>query len=156
MSFNQKSTITYTVWNLDVWGHGPDECEDSLGCPCMADDPDHEGQRIHDPDAHECDAGYDVNDRCRVGTVEVQTDETVNYTHPTASVGWYPSDGAIVRALIDAGYLKDACTASDVDIDGESDGLLMLDESQDGRPLFQLEYKSETAVDVQHAVTVSP
>jgi hypothetical protein len=46
---------TFTVWGLDVWGHGPDEHE-----------------------KYECDGncdGYTVNDRFKIGRINVDDDD---------------------------------------------------------------------------------
>jgi len=144
----RKFAITYTVWCLDVWGHGPSECSSSFNCPCVGQDDD--GNEIHDPDQFnhgECDAEFTVNDRSKCGEIVVEADEDEhNVGTPHAFTSHHPEDKDIVQALIDEGLLQPHITAKDVDIEGESDDTLFLESSDDGRPLFQLEFESSIAI----------
>lgn len=113
----RTKTLLYRVWSLDVWGHGPEEHEEN----------DCDG---------ECD-GYQVNNRCEVGCLEVTVTEqrfNVGTAHEFGS--FEPDDTVLVEALIEAGYLNDSarglCT-----VDGQ-DGSYFI-EAEDGRPLLQLE-----------------
>jgi hypothetical protein len=98
MAFPAKSTVTYRVWELDVWGD---------------------------------DEEWTVNDRRELGKISVRTS--------TGEI----TKNALVRALIDAHYMEADITAKDVDIDGEDDGILNIDDAEDGHPAFQLEYERE-------------
>ena len=169
-----QSIITYTVWSLEVWGHSSDDCE--VGCPCMVEcmgpstDEDApicetcqgcegvigqgcpEGNYVHD-DCADCDAEYSVNDRCKVGTLEVTTDEGATYnTLPSyraaglTFTSWHVSDSALTAALIADGYLKDTVTPADLEFDGEEDFSVYVNASKDGRPELQLEFESSRDV----------
>ncbi len=144
----RKFTITYTVKCLDVWGHGPSECSSSFNCPCVGQDED--GNEIHDPDQFnhgECDAEFTVNNMSPCGTIEVEADEEEhNVGTPHAFKSHHPEDNAIVQALIDEGLFKAQVTAKDVQIEGESDGTLFLESSDEGRPLFHLDFESSIAI----------
>lgn len=144
----RKFIITYTVKCLDVWGHGSDECSSSLDCPCVGQDDD--GNDVHDPDQFnhgECDAEYTVNNLWACGTIDVEgAEEEHNVGTPHAFASHHPEDADIVQALIDVGMLKSHVTAKDVEIEGESDGTLFLESSDDGRPLFHLDFESAIAI----------
>jgi len=144
----RKFIVRYTVWCLDVLGHGPDECSSAYNCPCVGTDDD--GEEIHDPDEFnhgECDVGFEVNDRNRCGEIEVEVDEEeYNAGTPQAFTGHSPDDDDIVQSLINAGLLKPNVTSKDVEIDGDSDEHLAVDDASDGRPLFQLEYESSVLI----------
>jgi len=88
----------YTIWALDVWGHGPADCD------CL----------------HGCD-GYWVNDRCKVGSIDIVEGMT---------------DDALLALLDTEGYLHaDLCV-----FDAQGDESCYYVESKaDGRPLLQLE-----------------
>jgi hypothetical protein len=165
----KPSVITYTVWSLDVWGHSPGDCDPTLGCSCAhscencagtgeCNDPDCEHGGCNDPECNgsgwvhdddRCDCSYSVNNRCRVGTIEVFTDEDNVYNVGTSSEfrSCHASDVALTRALIDGGFLKDHVTAEDLEFDGEEDYSLTVDDAKDGRPIFQLEFESVRDVD---------
>jgi hypothetical protein len=99
---------TYTVWSLDVWGHTHDECAD-YDCPCVK----------HGAD--DCSCGYEVNDRCKVGTIEVREDA---------------SDEMVLDVLDHGNYIHaHMCTVSNQ----SGDGLIFIDSKEDERPLLQLE-----------------
>lgn len=165
-----RSILTYTVWSLEVWGQSSEDCE--VGCPCMVEcmgpsvDDDSpiceacqgsegtigqgcpEGNYVHDASC-DCDAEYSVNDRCKIGTLEVTTDEGATYnTLPSdraaglTFTSWHVSDTAMTQALKEFGYLKDSVTSDDLEIDGEEDCSLYVNASKDGRPEFQLEFES--------------
>lgn len=98
----------YQVWGLDVWGHSHASCADH-GCPCMKGDDD------------SCECYFDINDRFKSGTIEVQDDE-----------------GPIERLMSD-GYLADGAdklVEYEPDDDGEGGMVVRRD---NGRPLLQLE-----------------
>jgi hypothetical protein len=59
----------FTVWSLDVWGHATSECCRSFGCDLACISEDDDGHEVHDELT--CQCTYDVNDRCRVGSVEI-------------------------------------------------------------------------------------
>ena len=178
---DKQSIITYTVWALDVWGHSPGECRD-YDCPCIVtcdtcrgegtnDEPHPTVRHVTRPmpcqgcegtgkehDANRCECSYAVNDRSKVGTVEVTTDEGATHNTdlrgqlatngtPLMFTSWHASDAAITRALIEGGYLKDHVTAEELTIDGEEDCSLSVDDATDGRPIFQLEFESSRDVD---------
>jgi hypothetical protein len=160
-----RSIITYRVFTLDVWGHSSEECEPGLGCPCCVpcpttgadktaaldeSNPKRQGW-IHSPDdkGEECDGEYIVNDRCNVGSIEVETDfgATYNTTPEDRRNGWTftvwnASDEALVATLIEGSFLADHVKAEDLEFNGEQDDLLTIDRAKDGRPLLQLEYDS--------------
>ena len=94
----------YRVYSLDVWGHGPDECAQ------------------YDCDGN-CD-GYQVNDRCKVGTVEIEDD-----TGPAP----------IIAALVSAGYLTADCSEESIDVDGDGEFMVEINRKSDGKYLLQLE-----------------
>lgn len=147
-----KQTQKFTVWSLDVLGHSPDECDSTLGCPCVIDCGDCDGDgcdvcedtgRLHDDDGsiqHECDAEFTVNDRCRVGTLEIKASGTrYNVGTEHEFISYSPTDEEIVNALKEADYLKETVKTEDVEIDGESEYSMYVNEASYGRPLFQLE-----------------
>lgn len=106
MSFNNKATVIYKVWTLDVWGNAED--------------------------------GFDVNDRREAGVISVKTDRH------NKSGSWDISNKAIVRALVEGNYLRSGHIndiTREIDIDGEDDGVLNVDDNGTGEPLFQLEYE---------------
>lgn len=101
----------YTVWSYDVWGNARD--------------------------------GFEVNDRCKVGTVEIP-DDMVNVP-ATVKTGddmraWGDaSDKAIVRALVEAGYLRPRFK---FDVQGD-DGRIEITHAATGRPLLGLELERD-------------
>jgi hypothetical protein len=98
MPFDSKSTVTYKVYSLDVWGD---------------------------------DGDWTVNDRRRAGSVSVRTDRQ-------NKAGWDVSNAALKRALVSGSYLEPRAR---LDIDGEDDGVLFVDDAKDGYPLLQLEFE---------------
>lgn len=64
--------------------------------------------------------GFEVNDRCKVGTVDIPE---------------YAEDKGIIKALVDAGYLK---PRFQFNIDGD-DMFLSIDHAASGRPVLQLQ-----------------
>jgi hypothetical protein len=128
-------TARYIVWSLDVWGHSSADCAE-YDCPCASVDED--GAAEHDDDACEC--RYEVNDRCRVGTLDVPETETEhNVGTPYAFTSWSSTDDAIRDALVEAGYVK-AEMRERIGFDdvGDEQDIYIQDE-KDGRPEFQLE-----------------
>lgn len=126
---------TYTVWSIDAWGHSSGECN-QYGCPCVSanetQEEDEHGEipmHLHDDDR--CDCHYEMNDRCRVGSIELP-DETE------------ADDLNLLRTLQSEGYLKSHVTLSDVEFDDPScDGeSIYVQDAQTGEPLFQLELQS--------------
>jgi hypothetical protein len=81
----------------------------------------------------DCD-GWTVNDRRRAGVVGVRTDRE------SKSGEWHASNAAITRGLVDDSYLQSRVTSKDLNIEGEDDGVLFVEASDTGEPLFQLEY----------------
>lgn len=118
----ERISHAWIVWSLDVWGHGFDECDNSLDCPCVTYDY-FELKYVHDTDRHECDAEFTVNDRCKVGTVELFDDL---------------EDEQIVEALIEAGWLNELARGK-VEIDASTEDEIMVDLEKNGKPIFQLE-----------------
>lgn len=125
---------TYTVWSIDAWGHAPNECN-QYGCPCVsaneAQEEDEHGEipmHVHDDDR--CQCHYEMNDRSRVGVIELDKGE---------------SDLAMLQVLQDGGYLKPHATLSDVEFDDPScDGeSIYVQDARTGEPLFQLELQDE-------------
>jgi len=94
----------FNVWGLDVWGHGHDECS---SCKC--------------PGGDLCE-GYSVNDRFKIGTIEI--------------------DGktSVVKILVDAGFLTPDCTDDTIEVDGDPDFMLEVNRKSDGKYLLQLEH----------------
>jgi hypothetical protein len=98
---------TFTVWSYDVWGNARE--------------------------------GYEVNDRCKVGKVEIPEEALT----PPADVmtgeafhAWgVASDKAIVKALVDAGYLRPRFK---LEVEGD-DGRIEITHAPTGRPLLGLE-----------------
>src|SRR5271155_1021902 len=78
---------------------------------------------------------WTVNDRRRVGSVSVRTDRQ------NKSGSWDISNGSLVKALVNGNYLVSDCRTRDIEIDGEDDGVLFVDDAMDGIPVFQLEYE---------------
>lgn len=108
----------YTVWSLDVWGHGHDECE-SWGCDGNCE-------------------GFTVNDRGRCGTVTVRAQGfACNIGTEHEFVSFVPTTLEIKTALVEAGHLNDQ---ADIEIDGED--VIEVNAADNGRPLFQLERSS--------------
>jgi hypothetical protein len=78
--------------------------------------------------------GWQVNDRWRMGAVSVRTDRQ------SKSGTWSPSNRVIVTALGRGDYL-DPEEPSLLDIDGDDDGILFVDDATTGKPVLQLEYE---------------
>jgi hypothetical protein len=91
----------FTVWSLDVWGHveaDPKDCDCERECP-----------------------GYIVNDRCKVGTVEIGDQDPV------------------IKTLVEGGFLTDDCDDKSIDVDGDPDFMIEINRKSDGKYLLQLE-----------------
>ena len=154
---DKRSILTYAVYSLDVWGHSADECEatcehcDGTGDDESADCGACDGTGI----SHDDCESYQVNDRSRIGRIEVETDEGATYNVdlrgkvapngiPLCFTSWHVSDDALVKALQNA-YLK--ANMADLEIEGEEDGMITIDRASDGRPLLQLEFENARDVD---------
>lgn len=127
-----KQSAAFVVWTLDVWGHGADDCGEEHEPECAAvleGEGAEKGTGACDCNRHEDCGGFDINDRCKVGTIEIETDENG------------PCDEAIFTALLDGGFLKSSVKLADVEIDDPScDGAsLYLNQASDGCPIFQIE-----------------
>jgi hypothetical protein len=104
--------MKFKVISLDVWGHGPDDCNKY---DCKGGD--------------YCD-GYTVNQAFYTG----RTVEVPRYNDTCCH------DAAVIRALVEAGMLTEKCLAPGaIKIDGEDDFMLFIDDAHDGQPLIQLE-----------------
>ena len=114
--------LVYTVWSLDVWGHHGSECCPGYGCRCMNVD------MVDDTYSHDdnrCECSYTVNDRCRVGMVEL--DESLE-------------SAGVLAALEAGGYVH----ASLCEVDDVSDEYnVWINSAELGRPLLQLELNDE-------------
>jgi hypothetical protein len=78
------------------------------------------------------DDGYEVNDRCKVGTIDLDATTVID------------SDQGLMEALIEAGYLKPG-SDSVGEVEGESDYTLFIGDGDTGCPWLQLErIKEET------------
>lgn len=131
-------TITYTVWSLDVWGHSSDECCGGYGCSCIVLDENADG--THDDD--HCDAEFTVNDRCEVGTIEctaIGTRYNVGSQHEFESFS--VPDEEFVRVLMADNFLKPEVKVGDLDFDGDTEEHVYVEDSKNGRPIFELEKK---------------
>ena len=73
---------------------------------------------------------YEVNDRSKAGTIQVDSD----------------SDENIFQALKSEGYLKDSVTLDMIAIDNGDEGFINVDVAEDAKPLFQLERSEEDTV----------
>lgn len=123
--------VTYTVWSLDVWGHAPSECID-YKCPCVYENPDASEGHAYEHDEMRCQCGFDVNDRCRVGTIDLPYETEAD-------------DLNLLRALQAGGFAKDSLTLTDVEFDDPScDGeSIYVQDARTGEPIFQLELQDE-------------
>jgi hypothetical protein len=81
------------------------------------------------------DGEWTVNDRREAGSVSVKTDRQ------NKSGSWDVSNAALTRALVNGSYLTPRTRSSDLDIDGEDDGVLFIDDAESGYPVLQLEYE---------------
>lgn len=136
-----QRVIRYHVFSLDMWGHVSADCCQGYGCPCMVKCPDcDEGiqdcdqcashvcdtckgkETIHDDNACECHE--DMNNRHKVGTIQVRESD---------------SDSLILQTLRDDEYLSDEGLAkcSIEDCNGMGEDLDIVD--KEGRRIFQLE-----------------
>jgi len=157
---DKRSLLTYVVYSLDVWGHSAEDCEEVCkkcfgsgkcndsyceygGCDC----PDCDGSGID----HENCVWFDVNEHYRVGRIQVETDEGATYNLdlrgktapdglPLTFTSWHVSDAALVEALKES-FLKDSIEPSDLEIEGEEDGMICINDAETGRPEFQLEFE---------------
>jgi hypothetical protein len=119
--------VKYQVWSLDVLGHVPSECCAAYGCPCILLSLENdEGEQEHDSNVCECSCS--VNDRSRVGTVEV-TDNGTDHDILIALSGEFLQTSALDQVEID-------------DSSGMGDDLYV--QTLEGEPIFQLE-KLESA-----------
>jgi len=103
-------TVKYDVWSLDVWGNEED--------------------------------GFDVNDKsCFQRGVEFPT-YPQGYNKGTPREFWehWPSDQQIIDTLIEIGFLNPDVKLSDIDIDGDPQYSLYLEELSNGFPICQLEF----------------
>ena len=103
-------TVKYDVWCLEVWGNETD--------------------------------GFDVNDRsCYQRDVEFPTTHEVynKGTKQEFSTDW-PTDKQIIDTLVEIGFLNDTCQLKDVQIDGEFEYSLWIEEMPSCFPVCQLEY----------------
>ncbi len=151
MSFEIKCNITYTVRSLDVLGHSANECKD-YDCPCN----DLSSGRYHHNDRI-CQCDYQVNDSSSVGTIEIETDEGATYNidlpeHTFTS--WWISNEAILKSLIDNGFLKEGVILDKIEIGGTVDEDLTIDQKDNGKPIFQLEFESKVDI-VEHEDAIS-
>ncbi len=112
MSFTNKCTVIYSVWTLDT--------------PFA--------QVLADTGWGDADE-WIVNDRRRAGSVSVRTDRQ------NKSGNWDISNKALTRSLTEGHYLDAWVTTKDIDIDGEDDGVLFVDDAESGMPTLQLEYE---------------
>ena len=125
----------YTVWSLDVWGHGPDECDEHK-CDCMIADGEH--------DDGACECHWDVNDRCRVGEIEVTEQGTLhNVGTPHQFESFSATDTEIIEALLPE-YLRGAAENFEID-DPSCDGFSLYVNLISGEPLLELESVSGDA-----------
>ena len=160
----------YTVWSLDVWGHGSDECTDHDCRPCVTrpttcPDCEHEGPheenddgsvlccvacgthfdvselpREHDDD--KCQCHWEVNDRSRCGEVEVtETGTLFNVGTPQQFESFSATDTEIIEALLPE-YLRGSAENFEID-DPSCDGFSMYVQLVSGEPLLQLESEDE-------------
>lgn len=162
----KKKLFTYTVWGLDVWGHSHQDCQadckcreechacqvEENGCEDMGDDCAVE----HDHEENDCDCSYEVNDRSRCGTITVVvTGEKFNVG--TEHEGWHPTHDDLIKALVEGAFLNERCLPGGdvtIDIQGEDDATLFLEDESDGEPLVQLEF--EKSEDLESASTMPP
>lgn len=105
--------MKFKVISLDVWGHAPDDCS-KYDCPG--------GDRCE---------GFTVNAAYYTGrTIEVPDDVAIGQ----------PFVDALINSLIEAGELNELARGKGaVQIDGESDFTLFLNDGKDGRPILHLE-----------------
>ena len=121
MTYKSESSGTFkdhifTVWNLDVLGHGPAE-HDEYDCD------------------GECD-GYQVNDRCRCGIITIKAEGTkYNVGTEHEFVSFSPNDQTIIDTLVTCGFLNPG-HEFEVDDAGEDNYYVC---AMDGCPLFELE-----------------
>lgn len=118
---DESEIHTFAIITLDVWGHGPDEHEK------------------YDCDG-ECD-GYTVNQAFHTNRrIEVPAQRKVyNAGTPREFVSYETSDEAIIKALVDARELDEkALVPGAIDIDGEDDFTLFVNDAKTEEPLLQL------------------
>lgn len=112
----------FTVWSLDVWGHESSECCAGYGCDgaCVHVVND-EGEEREEHDDLTCQCSYTINDRCRVGSVEIPENA---------------DDKAILEILDEENYIH----AGLCEIDDYSDGTVFdVLAKEHRRPLLSLE-----------------
>jgi len=133
-------TLCFRVWGLDVWGHAEGDCEEEHGDECASNDGEGPLYPDCDCDRHEQCDGFTVNDRTKLGVIEVRAEgQRWNAGTPHESTTFYPTDKAAIDALIAGGYLTSDCTEETIGLDWELDTSLAVDRKSDGRPLLQLE-----------------
>lgn len=150
---NQTKTFKYRVWSLDVWGHGSDECNETLGCSCIVQCEECEGKgcddcdlkgTIHDTDGHECDGDFTVNDRCDVGEIECTAEGTYhNVGTPHQFESFHVSDEELLRVLITDNFIKEEITLKDIEFDSSDGDFIEVNRKDDGRPILQLDKVAE-------------
>jgi hypothetical protein len=102
--------VRYDVWSLDVWGNEEE--------------------------------GFTVNDRCCVyQSLEFPT-YPQGYNRSSATEFWehWPSKQQLIDTLKEAGIMAALVKPNDIDIDGEHEYSLNIDDASNGYPLWQLEY----------------
>jgi len=101
--------VKYDVWSLDVWGNEVD--------------------------------GFDVNDRCCVSrSLKFPTTHKIyNQGKPSEFSDDWPTNQQIIDTLKDAAIMSAIVKPEDVEIDGDPNYSLCIDDKNNGCPLWQLE-----------------
>jgi hypothetical protein len=117
---NRYRKVPYEIISLDVWGNAKD--------------------------------GFTVNNAFRTGrTVEVTAVEHVyNENTPQEFIHFSVSNAHIIRALKREGYIKRNIHHKSIEIDGEQDYTLYVNDARNGCPELQLECKRPKVFEVNY------
>lgn len=131
----QPSKITYIVYSLDVWGHGPKDCKIHI-CSCI-----NKLDGSHELDM--CDCCYQVDTRTRIGELEVITDK--QYEGFETDIDWGVSDEELINKMKQQGFMSNVIVDR-IDVDGEDEDKLYIHRARDGYPLFELEFEKAVVI----------
>lgn len=117
----------YQITNyFDVWGHGPSECLQYNCTHCVrASDEAEEGSDVHVHDEDRCECGYEINNWCSEGEVEVEDS---------------PADlsAALLAAMIARNLIRESATLDMIDFEWPGPDTVVLSDAKSGCPLFSL------------------
>lgn len=125
----RPQTVRFTVWSLEVWGHSAADCENEHAEDCASLEADPDWKDDCDCERHERCEGFSLNDRCRVGYLDLEVSETEELN----------DNEALFTALVDAGFLKSTLKLAEVEFEDMGETSVYVNQAIDGRPVFEIE-----------------